>query len=55
MLEIRKDPAIGKELSGRFDSLRSFPVWPFKIIFELTEMGNPIIYIIDICQTAELC
>jgi hypothetical protein len=50
LLLLRKNPVSGKELSGRLDGLRSFLISPFKIIFELQQMGDPAVFIIDIIK-----
>jgi len=53
LLELRKNPVSGKELSGRLDGLRSFFISPFKIIFELRKDGGPVVFIIDIDRTGD--
>jgi len=55
ILQLSKNPISGKGLSGRFDGFRSFFITPFKIIFELQKSGGPIIYIIAIARTKDIC
>jgi mRNA-degrading endonuclease RelE of RelBE toxin-antitoxin system len=54
-LQLRKNPVSGKELSGRLDGFRSFLISPYKIIFELQQPGEPVIFIIDILRIKDLC
>jgi len=55
LLALRKNPISGKELSGRLDGFRSLLISPFKIIFELQQYGEPVVFIIDILKIKDLC
>ena len=35
LLEIKKNPFIGKKLKGKFDGFWSHKVWPYRIIYEI--------------------
>ena len=32
---LEEDPFIGKKLSGEFQGIRSFRVWPYRILYEI--------------------
>ena len=35
LIDLRKDPFVGKKLKGKYKDSYSFQVWPYRIIYEI--------------------